>query len=346
MKKRILISFATVLFVLACFPSTYSSTAFMAVEFQISTADYMHEALPRTRQFTLAHRSGLFENVGDTVPVRYINPQVISIIEQRGNRALINTWFGELWVDLNFSPPANELDDLLQRHGNNVALLFHNIETGFTYTYNEGLVLFGASLNKINHALYVYALAERGYISMETVHTYTENDRRGGTGRIQHMAVGTRFTTRELLYHSIQYSCNVAYRMLIRHTQNAEFSYHDFVAEMGANPDFIGNISSQNTNVRDKLIWMTAVHNYINSGSAFSAFFREDLFATPGFFQSDYPIARKYGWATNSFHEAAIIYADSPYILIVLSNYNDGAMDAFATISRHIQEFNRIWFCE
>jgi beta-lactamase class A len=247
-----------------------------------------------------------------------------------------------------FTPPPEEataaLDALLSRHGNNIALLYQNLATGYTYTYNEGLTLFGASLNKINHALYVYTLAERGFADMNTIHTFTEADRRGGTGRIQHMPVGSQFTTRELLAHSMIHSCNVAYRILLRHTATAEFSYHDFVSELGANENFIGNISSQNTNVRDKLIFMTAVHEYINSNGTYSEFFRQDLFATPGFFHSNYSMARKYGWATNTFHEAAIIYAPSPYILIILSNYDNGAIDAFATISRRLQEFNNEFF--
>jgi len=320
-------------------------TAYPSDDFLISATSYIHEIFSlNENQHRIEHRSGLFENPGDLTPVCHIDPQVITIIEQQENWALINTWLGQLWVNLDFSPSTEELDNLISRHGSNLALLFQNLETGFVYTYNPDLVLFGASLNKINHALYVYTLAERGYISMDTIHTFTEADRRGGTGRIQNMAVGTRFTTRELLQHSIIHSCNVAYRMLIRHTTNAEFSYHDFVQELGANTYFIGNISSQNTNVHDKALWMNAVHSYIWSEGTYSHHFREDLLATTGFIQADYPMARKYGWATASFHDAAIVYADSPYILIILSNFDDGAAGTFRNISLEIQEFNRTWF--
>jgi beta-lactamase class A len=199
-------------------------------------------------------------------------------------------------------------------------------------------------LNKINHALYVYTLAERGFITLDTVHTFSPADRRGGTGIIQNMAYGSRFTTRELLRHSMVFSCNVAARMLIRYTAGAEFSYADFVYELGANPYFIGNIATQNTDVFDKFIWMYAVHNYIWSDGLFSDYFQADLFATPGFIRADYPMARKYGWARPVFNDAAVVYAPSPYVLIILSNMYGGAAGLFRNISYAFQEFNRAWF--
>ncbi|MCL1884180.1 MAG: class A beta-lactamase-related serine hydrolase [Defluviitaleaceae bacterium] len=329
---------------IVAFPTTYFTTADEAEELVVSAMAYIHEPEPRPNRHVIERTTGLFENRGDRVAVCHIGPQIITSIEQYGYWVLVDSWMGEKWVNLEFVPPTYELDELLARHGNNLAVFYQNLESGFTYTYNPELILFGASLNKINHALYVYTLAERGYISMETVHTFNEADRRGGTGRIQHMAVGTRFTTRELLWHSMIHSCNVAYRMLINHTRNAEFSYHDFVYEIGANPYFIGNITSQNTNVHDKAIWLHAVHDYIWSDGVYSRNFRRDLLDNPGFILADYPVANKYGWATASFHDAAIVYAPSPYILIILSNFDGGAAGTFRTISEHFQDFNRMWF--
>ena len=243
-----------------------------------------------------------------------------------------------------FSLPTYQIDALLRLDDNNIALLYKNLETGFTHTFNADRVFFGASLNKLNHALYVFELAERGLINLNHVHTFTEGDIRSGTGTIQHMEIGTQFTTRELLRHSMIHSDNVAQHMLIRHTSGASFTYADFVQQIGANPNFIGNIRAQNTSVTDKLIWLEAIHNYINSDGAFAHFFRADLLATPGFIMSDYPMARKYGWATASFHDAAIVYTPSPYILIILSDIEEGDATLFANISMRVQRLNREWF--
>ncbi|MDR0273365.1 MAG: class A beta-lactamase-related serine hydrolase [Clostridiales bacterium] len=241
-------------------------------------------------------------------------------------------------------PDTHELETILRQYGNNISLLYQNLETGFVFTYNPEQIHFAASVTKWNHALYVYTLAERELISMDAIHVFREEDRRGGTGRIQNMEAGTRFTTRELLSYSMLYSDNVAYRMLIRATANAQFSYADYVNEIGANPDFIGNIATQNTTVSDTAIWLNAANRYMWSDGAYCEFFRNDLLATPSFIQSDYPVVNKYGWANPSFNDAAIIYAPSPYILIILSNYQDGAAGIFRNISMEAQNFNDAWF--
>ena len=287
---------------------------------------------------------GIYESIGDTRHIDIISPQVVSILAQEGRWLQISTWQGPRWINLDFAPPTADIRALLTRHGSNLALFYKNIETGFTFTHNPDRVFFGASLTKANHALYVYTLAERGMIDLDTVHTFTSADMRGGTGRIQHMATGTQFTTRQLLQHSMLHSCNVAFGMLVRHTAGVELSYHDFVYELGAR-NFPGNLSSHlNATAADTALWMYAIHNYIESDSQFGHYFRYDLLATPGFIQSDHPMARKYGWATASFHDAAVVYAPSPYILVIMSNMDDGAHNLFGNISWRMQEFNAVWF--
>jgi len=261
---------------------------------------------------------------------------------------------------------VHELDASLIWHGTDLAVFYMNLETGFTYVHNPDRVFFGASLAKVTHAFYVYTLAERGLIDMYHVHTFTATDHWGGTGVVQFMPAGTRFTTRELLKHAIVNSCNVASRMLIRFTENMDFSFRDFVQEIGADTAFIRDIIAQNTSARDMGIWMYTIHNYLESDSLYGHYFQYDLmnpaltshpyftrwegsFGVGGevnvsLIQSDYPMARKYGWATNAFHDGAIVYASSPYILVILSNMERGAHDLFEEISFVFQEFNNEFF--
>jgi len=292
----------------------------------------------------VSRRMGVFESKGDTRHISYISPQVVSVLEQDGRWLQISTWLGDKWIYLDFAPSITSLDALITRHGSDLSVFYKNIETGFTYTHNASRIFFGASLTKANHALYVYTLAERGIIDLDSIHTFATSDRRGGTGRIQHMPIGTQFTTRELLYHSIVYSCNVAFGMLARYAADAELSYHYFALELGARY-FRGNVASHlNANARDTALWMYAIYNYLESESQFGHYFREDLTSTPGFIMADHPMARKYGWAVASFHDAAIVYAPSPYILVLMSNIDEGAFTLFANISLYIQGFNSMWF--
>ena len=247
---------------------------------------------------------------------------------------------------INSAPCTAELDEYLQNYGNSVAVFYMDIQSGFTYMFNPDRVFFSASINKAKHALYLYHLAEQGLLNMSRVHTYTEYDHWEGTGRIQDMEFGSTFTTRELLRRSIRDSDNIAFRMLIR--SYGLRGYMDFVREIGADESLIRNITGSNSTARDAGLWAYAIYQYLISDGAYAQTFKTDLLNTLTIIRADYPIASKYGWATNAFHDMGIVFADSPYILVILSDMyqNNGAFAPFSRISRKVEEFHRRYFAE
>ncbi|MDR0272077.1 MAG: class A beta-lactamase-related serine hydrolase [Clostridiales bacterium] len=296
-----------------------------------------------------------------------LDARSVVALEQMGDWALIETAAGWGWVNMRHTPDVSRMDSFFTPLGRNISVFYMNIETGYTYIHNPDRVYFAASISKSNHALYAYMLAERGITDIHAVHTYTIDDFWGGTGRMRFDAsYGDQFTTRELLGLSIRESDNAAYRMLVRLFQNNGFSYRDFVSEIGADTAMIRDVIAQNTNARDAGLFMYSIYNYIESNSRFGHYLKEDLLNTaqtshPHFtrwegsngvggevnismVQSDYPFARKYGWAQNAFHEAGIVYAPSPYIIVILSNMERGAHDTFEEIGWFLQDFNHRTF--
>ncbi|MCL2223781.1 MAG: class A beta-lactamase-related serine hydrolase [Defluviitaleaceae bacterium] len=275
------------------------------------------------------------------------------------------------WVNLRYSPAMCALDAFFAPLGWNVSVFYKNLETGFTYIHNPERVFFAASLSKSTHALYTFKLAERGYIDMYEVHVYSPRDEWGGTGVLRFWPFGVELTTRDLLGLSMRESDNAAFRMLVRMTDDAAFSYRDFVREIGADTRLIRDILAQNTSARDKGLFMTEIFNYIENPSRFGHYLKYDMLNTaqtshPHFtrwegsngwgdngvgtdvnvrmLRSDYPLARKYGWAGGAFHDAGIIYAPSPYILVILSNMERGAHEMFERVSWFVQDFNNNTF--
>jgi len=263
------------------------------------------------------------------------------------------------------APSTYHLDDFFSQFCSDIAIYYKNLETGFVYTFNPDTIFFGASLNKANYALYIYIAAERGYIDMYATHTFAASDFWGGTGTIRFMPAGTRFTTRELLHYSIVYSDNIAHRMLARYMEHIDFSYRNFVIEIGANPDFILSTYSHNTSATDTSIWFYAMHTYLESDSRYGHYLLYDLLNTATYshpyftrgnvfggdnnvnvrlMHSNYHIAQKYGWAVESFNVAGIVYASSPFILVIVSNMDYGAHGLFEDISWLMQEFNQRYF--
>ena len=233
--------------------------------------------------------------------------------------------------------------ELMNGYGNSFSLFYMDIASGFTFMHNADAVYSAASVNKIQHALYLYVLAERGDVDMERVHTFRESDRRSGTGTIQNMAYGAMFTTRDLLRHSIRTSDNTAFQMLVR--EYGLPGYLDFVREIGANEELVRNIRHSHITARDAGIWALELYNYLESMGTYSQGFRTDLMNTSmQIIQASYPIANKYGWYNSFFHDFAIVFADSPYILVILSDRPEASFGIFRAISMAVQDFHHSYF--
>ena len=85
-------------------------------------------------------------------------PQMAVVFEQYGDWSLVIllTSHAVGWINLNFPPPTQELDNLLRRFGNDLSVYYENLETGFVYQYNADRVYFSASVPKASFALYIY----------------------------------------------------------------------------------------------------------------------------------------------------------------------------------------------
>jgi len=290
--------------------------------------------------------TGIFDERGDVAYVSLISPQTVRVIEEYDGWIKIPTWLGEKWVDLNFTPPTAELDRLMQRFGNTVSVHFENLETGFIYTHNAERVYFAASSIKAPYALYVYLRAERGEADLSRVHTFQPQHMWGGSGRIQRMPFGTTFTELELLNYALSISDNVAFRMLVHNIYGVP-GYRDLVESLGANPYHVRNVTSANLTANDAGIMARAMHEYIESGGTYSEHFRSALLANRyPFIISDHQVASKSGWDVGAYHDIAIVYAPSPYTLVIMSSFVGNAADrrVFHEISMEIQRFNDRYF--
>jgi len=301
------------------------------------------------RSETLARTKNLYSYMGARTPVNAVGAQLVTVLQQDGNWIQINTWLGPKWVNLAAPPSTAHFDAMLRRFGNNIAVYFENIETGFVYTYNANRTFFGASVSKAVFALYIYEKAERGEVDLNSSITFTSADFVGGSGVIrQRYSVGRTFTQREILGLNLYESDNIATLMLRR--VHGIAGYRQFVAGLGGNTAFIGDrIMNGNLNANEAGRFARAIFNYIESDGRYSAEFRGHLLNNQfPFIVSDYPVASKTGWtAPSAWHDMAIVYAPSPYILVILSardGWRDQDYRDFEEISMAFQAFNNEWF--
>lgn len=286
---------------------------------------------------------GVFDSV-DGDMVSRLGAKSVEVIERDGD--WIHT--SEGWLYLNFTP-AFILEEFMAQFGNTVAVYYENLESGFIFRHHADRVFFGASATKAPFALYIYLEAEQGRAGMSNLITYTTDDFWEGSGVIRHQyALGTMFTRQRLLHLMLVPSDNVATRMLRR--SHGLTGYSAFVESIGADPNNVHNLTYSRLTANDAGIFMREAFRYIESGGIYSEDLRSNLLANRyPFIISDYPVASKSGWAANfgaAWHDMAIVYAPSPYILALLSNRDGNASDrrVYESISMFIQAFNSEWF--
>ena len=242
------------------------------------------------------------------------------------------------------------LDDLVARYGANVSIFYKNIESGLTFTHNADQDYFGASLMKAPFAFWLYQKADSGLIDLESTLNFNYSNKLMGSGIIRHNYLsGTDFTLRRLIGLNLYESDNTATQML-----HQAFGYYDFlrfVENLGGLTSFWGYALDSRATANQMGTIMKAIFEYLESGNIFSNEFRQNLLNNQfPFIISDYPVASKTGWYDRfggAWHDMSIVYAPSPYILVILSSEKSGTADdhqVYQNISLGFQEFNRINF--
>ena len=294
------------------------------------------------------HISGTFDEPNGR-RIGRIPPQVVNVLERYNRWVKISTYAGDRWLDLDFTPPAYELEYFMQQFGGQISIFYENMASGFTFSYNPHRVFFGASATKLPFAIYIYLKTEAGYASMNSTAAFIEADFWEGSGVIRHRyQLGTVFNQQRLLNLMLVPSDNIATRMLRRmHGLNG---YREWVESIGANPEFVHNLTYSHLSAYDSGIFLRIAYEYINSGGRYSHDLKNNMLANRyAFITSDHPVASKSGWAANhgaAWHDMALVFAPSPYSLSLLSslsgNYRE--LQFYRAISMAIQEFNDTWF--
>jgi len=225
-----------------------------------------------------------------------------------------------------------------------VSVFYKDLTDGDIYFYNPDQKYFIASLIKAPYAMYVYrCLIELGedYDPDET-YEYTKSDYRTGTGKIKNMDYGTEFTLEELLSYAIRWSDNVAMDMIRKIFPVSGFT--KYFAGLGI-PHIWDIKSAVNGTICAKCaaVYIEAIYNFIEENNIYSQTLKEHMLNTGNkMIYARYPIARKYGWTAEAFHDMGIVYNDErPYLIAILSDRGEkGDYPMFKEISRAIEKYN------
>ncbi|MBQ8508367.1 MAG: serine hydrolase [Clostridia bacterium] len=222
---------------------------------------------------------------------------------------------------------------------------FIDTAEGWYYTINGGLSYPSASTIK---ALYCQYLLEAGAdFSAELI--LTESKRTSSTGLLDEEDVGSVFTVGELMGYAICDSDNMAYRLL--YEKYGYRKYNEWVRGLGLENAAMGGYEFCDVTARDLSLGMLRIYRWSVE--------QEDerlvslLCGTSWNMQiplgTTHTVAHKYGYqgGTDGYHDTAIVFADVPYVLTVMTHnwlYSKDANDIFFEVTLLTDELQELLY--
>ena len=220
-----------------------------------------------------------------------------------------------------------------------ISLAYYDLTLGFEYSFNADALMDPASMIKAPFALSLLIAAseeedaiQRANLSdptrvfdMDKTITYTRAAYfREGSGEIVNSSDGTVYTYRELFYHLLHCSDNVAYWVLLNEYGNDRLI--SLARSIGAD----SLLDSQSTfTASDGIKILKAIYEFTESDAYYASFMKQAMMSGRHTLLisdsvSPTPSAHKYGWDTDAYCDMGIVYTDAPYLVIIMTNYDEG----------------------
>lgn len=234
-----------------------------------------------------------------------------------------------------------ELEGFLSEQKGRYGLYYKNLITGEAFGIREGEHFIAASTTKLPMNLMLYRKVAAGEVDLNDRLTYLEEDFEAGTGIIQASPYGTEYTVREAARLSIVYSDNCAINMIIR-LLGIE-NIRKYMQDIGGTVYYGEGCPSC---PYDLVVYAQELYRFYQEDPKTSGLLMEDLQNTlwQDRIQKHLPpevkVAHKIGNYTGVLNDVAIVFADEPYALAVMSDGvdQDAADRVIAEMSKRIYE--------
>lgn len=177
-----------------------------------------------------------------------------------------------------------------------------------------------ASLMKLPVMLLFYQEVEEGKIDPETKYTLKENDKVLGAGILQGKSAGTVYTYRQLIEYMGQYSDNTAFKVMRRVLGDDKIQ--ETIDDLGMTKTSLEDFETSPTDIglffqklyQGKII---TTENRFELLDFLTKTAHEDWL--PAGVSKKIKVVHKIGRDTGTFSDAGIVFADKPYIIVIMS---------------------------
>lgn len=234
-----------------------------------------------------------------------------------------------------------DLERFLSEQKGRYGLYYKNLVTGEAFGIHDKEHFIAASTTKLPMNLMLYRKVAAGEVDLNSRLTYLQEDFEAGTGIIQSSPYGTEYTVRETARLSIVYSDNCAINMIIR-LLGIE-NIRRYMQDLGGTVYYGPGCPSCPF---DLVIYAQELYRFYQEDPDLAVLLMEDLMNTqwndrikkliPG----DVKVAHKIGNYPGVVNDIAIVFANEPYALAVMSSgvEQDAAEMVIAELSIRIYD--------
>ena len=221
---------------------------------------------------------------------------------------------------------------------NKLAIYVYNFETKESFVLNENKEFIAASTYKLPLAMYYYEMISKNEISLNDLIASASRDYEQG-GATYNLPLGGQLSVKTLLHRSIQDSDNTASKMLYRNIGGwvdykkkiLKYTTHDVTES------YYTRLNTQTVQ------YLSDCLNYIYEHQDIYQTLIEDMrIAQPeNYLNSKINgiAVQKYGYFDSVRNSAGIVFGDSPYSIVVLSEMGDYGESVMGEINRICYEY-------
>ena len=244
----------------------------------------------------------------------------------------------------NYDVLRTQLEDYIGTRPGKVSVYVKDFATGETLNLNSDQVYVAASTIKLPLVLYIYELAAQGKINLDAKLTYTPEYYAQGTGILQGELFGGQYTIRELSRLSMEYSDNVAWKMLLDFMGQDKLTAYE--KSLGAKATG-GDNGLYITTPEDMGIYLERLLNFSEEkpeyGNEVLHYMANSIFSEgiPQDLPDDIVVAHKMGALNDKFHDVGIVFGNRPYIIAIFTDeaWEEVSLQTLADVSRIVYNF-------
>ena len=244
---------------------------------------------------------------------------------------------------------AAELDEFCAAQPGSFSVYLQDLTSGQEYTYKADTLYYPASTLKVPYALWLCQRDDAGEIDLDTPLPNQFVGRMQGTALEKYNDFST-IPARAAIRAMIVNSDNNAVTLLTTQWPAGEDSgFPQFLADLGFAAADTCTITPERhilgmASAADLGRAMEALFLYFDCGTDNAPFLKQCLLAADHeilYVPKGVAAAKKYGSWNYAYHDAAIVYAAHPYILVCMTDQGDAAVDFPPAATAAMQELGK-----